>query len=196
MGRVIIGMDPHKRSATIEIIDTHEHILGAGRFPTDQAGYQQMLAVAREHPDRVWAIEGCAGIGRHLAQRLVADGETVWDVPAKLSAQVCASLSTGIRTAPRLRARAANRRAITCLWTPSRTSADFAFESAYYFHGTRVFDPATFSAEGILPLGRAVDRLWTSLYTLVADTVTDADWRRLRANLESGAEATTATCTG
>ena len=88
MGRVIIGMDPHKRSATIEIIDTHEHVLGAGRFPTDQAGYQHMLAVGREHPDRVCAIQGCAGIGRHLAQRLVADGETVWDVPAKLSAQV------------------------------------------------------------------------------------------------------------
>jgi hypothetical protein len=67
------------------------------------------------------------------------------------------------------------------------TNADFAFEGAYYFHGTRVFDPATFSAEGILPLGRAVDRLWTSLYNLVADTVTDADWRRLRANIESGA---------
>jgi hypothetical protein len=88
VGRVIIGMDPHKRSATIEIIDSHEHVLGAGRFRTDQAGYQQMLAVGRQRPDRVWAIEGCAGIGRHLAQRLVADGETVWDVPAKLSAQV------------------------------------------------------------------------------------------------------------
>jgi hypothetical protein len=27
-------------------------------------------------------IEGCSGIGRHLAQRLVADGEPVVDVPA------------------------------------------------------------------------------------------------------------------
>jgi transposase len=36
----------------------------------------------------VWAVEGCAGIGRHIAQRLVADGETVLDVPAKLSARV------------------------------------------------------------------------------------------------------------
>ncbi|MFC5001287.1 IS110 family transposase [Dactylosporangium cerinum] len=33
-------------------------------------------------------MEGCAGIGRHVAQRLVADGETVIDVPAKLSARV------------------------------------------------------------------------------------------------------------
>ena len=35
----------------------------------------------------VWAIEGCNGIGKHLAHRLVHDGETVVDVPAKLSAQ-------------------------------------------------------------------------------------------------------------
>jgi len=47
-----------------------------------------MLAAGRQFPDRVWAVEGCAGIGRHIAQRLVADGETVLDVPAKLSARV------------------------------------------------------------------------------------------------------------
>jgi transposase len=35
----------------------------------------------------VWAVEGCNGIGKHLAQRLLADGETVVDVPAKLSAR-------------------------------------------------------------------------------------------------------------
>jgi transposase len=33
-------------------------------------------------------VEGCAGIGRHIAQRLLADGETVLDVPPKLSARV------------------------------------------------------------------------------------------------------------
>ena len=32
-------------------------------------------------------MEGCNGIGRHIAQRLVADGEPVVDVPAKLSAR-------------------------------------------------------------------------------------------------------------
>jgi transposase len=47
-----------------------------------------MLAAGRQFPDRVWAVEGCAGIGRHIAQRLVTDGEAVLDVPAKLSARV------------------------------------------------------------------------------------------------------------
>ena len=87
MGRVVIGMDPHKRSATIEVIDEREKVLAAGRFDTDRDGYQAMLAVGRAFPERVWAVEGCNGIGRHLAQRLVADGEPVLDVPAKLSAR-------------------------------------------------------------------------------------------------------------
>src|SRR6266542_2037540 len=57
-------MYPHKRSATIEIIDGREQVLAQGRYGT-----------------------GCDGIGRHVAQRLVADGEVVVDVPAKLSAR-------------------------------------------------------------------------------------------------------------
>uniref|UniRef100_UPI000AA8FB8A IS110 family transposase n=1 Tax=Nocardia miyunensis TaxID=282684 RepID=UPI000AA8FB8A len=85
---VIIGMDPHKRSATIEIIDPDAKILATGRYGTDTTGYGEMLTAAQRFPQRVWAIEGCNGVGRHVAHRLVADGETVIDVPAKLSAQV------------------------------------------------------------------------------------------------------------
>lgn len=88
MGRVVIGMDPHKRSATIEVIDGREQVLTTGRYATDTEGYRLMVAAGREFPDRVWAVEGSAGIGRHIAQRLVADGEIVIDVPAKLSARV------------------------------------------------------------------------------------------------------------
>ena len=85
---VIIGMDPHKRSATIEVIDDRAKVLAAGRYGTDQAGYAEMLAAGRRFPERMWAVEGCNGVGRHIAHRLVASGETVLDVPAKLSAQV------------------------------------------------------------------------------------------------------------
>ena len=87
MGRVIIGADPHKLSATIEVLDDRERVLGGGRYSTDRNGYRAMLAAGRRWPGRVWAVEGCNGIGRHLAQRLVADGETVLDVPAKVSAR-------------------------------------------------------------------------------------------------------------
>ncbi|RKS75735.1 transposase, partial [Motilibacter peucedani] len=87
MGAVIIGMDPHKRSATIEVLDERERVLATGRFGTDREGYKQMLREGRRWPERLWAVEGCNGVGRHLAQRLVADGEPVVDVPAKLSAR-------------------------------------------------------------------------------------------------------------
>ncbi|WP_324192847.1 IS110 family transposase [Nocardia transvalensis] len=88
MTSVVIGMDPHKRSATIEVLDRTESVVDQGRFATDTAGYRDMLAYGRRFRERVWAVEGCNGIGKHLAQRLVADGESVVDVPHKLSARV------------------------------------------------------------------------------------------------------------
>jgi transposase len=87
MGHVVIGMDPHKRSATIEVMAADESVLGGGRYGTGAAGYRAMLAQARRWPQRMWAIEGCQGIGRHIAHRLLADGEQVVDVPPKLSAR-------------------------------------------------------------------------------------------------------------
>jgi transposase len=85
--RVVIGMDPHKRSVTIELMDGDEHVLGGGRFATDTAGYRWMLDSVGAWPNRIWAIEGCNGIGRHIAHRLITDGEQVVDVPPKLSAR-------------------------------------------------------------------------------------------------------------
>lgn len=88
MGGVIIGMDPHKASATIEVPGGRERVLGGGRYATDRDGYRAMRDAVARWPERVWAVEGSAGIGRHLAQRLIADGEAVAGVPAKLSARV------------------------------------------------------------------------------------------------------------
>jgi transposase len=47
-----------------------------------------MLSAGRNFAARVWAVEGCNGVGRPIARRLVASDETVLDVPARLSAQV------------------------------------------------------------------------------------------------------------
>jgi transposase len=79
-------MGPRKRSATIEVMTGDEAVVCGGRFSTTAAGYRSMTEV-RAWPNRVWAIEGCNGIGRHLAHRLIADGEQVLDVPPKLSAR-------------------------------------------------------------------------------------------------------------
>ena len=88
MEQVIIGVDPHKLSATIEVVDGNERLLGSGRFTTDRAGYAAMRSYAKTWPDRVWAVEGANGAGRPLAQRLLEAGEHVVDVPAKLAARV------------------------------------------------------------------------------------------------------------
>lgn len=88
MSQVIIGVDPHKLSVTIEVVDRNEKLLGAGRFTTDKAGYAAMRSYAKTWPDRVWAVEGANGAGRPLAQRLLESGEHVVDVPAKLAARV------------------------------------------------------------------------------------------------------------
>src|SRR4051794_10773465 len=85
--RVVIGMDPHKRSVTIEVMTTDERVLGGGRFGTDIEGYRAMLGYVAGWGERVWAIEGCHGIGRHIAMRLLADDQEVVDVPPKLSAR-------------------------------------------------------------------------------------------------------------
>ncbi len=87
-GRVVLGMDPHKRTVTIEVMTSDETVLDSHRFTTDAPGFEAMLAFAAQWPNRVWAIEGCEGIGKHVALRLLERGETVMDVPAKLSARM------------------------------------------------------------------------------------------------------------
>jgi transposase len=69
------------------------------------AGFAQLVGFAAQWPVRVWAIEGSEGIGRHVAQRLLAVGEQVVDVPAKLSARIY------------LRKKQANRELVTLLRT-------------------------------------------------------------------------------
>ena len=88
MTRMVIGMDPHKRSVTIEVMAPDESVLGGGRDATDQTGFTAMLHDVQRWPEWVWAVEGCNGIGRHVATRLLAQGEQVVDVPPRLSARV------------------------------------------------------------------------------------------------------------
>ena len=67
--------------------DAREVLRAAGTVPTSTAGYRAMLRFARQWPDWTWAVEGANGVGRPIAQRLLADTERVLDVPAKLAAR-------------------------------------------------------------------------------------------------------------
>jgi transposase len=71
MSGVIIGVDPHKASATIEVRDEREMLRATGRFGADTGGYRAMLRYCRQWPARTWAVEGANGTGRPLSARLL-----------------------------------------------------------------------------------------------------------------------------
>jgi transposase len=86
---VLIAVDPHKGHNTLAVIDPHSRgVVDGGEFANTHAGYKELIGFARRWRYRRWAVEGCHGAGRSLAQRLVADGEIVVDVPAKLAARI------------------------------------------------------------------------------------------------------------
>lgn len=84
---ITIGIDPHKRSLTAAALDSHSQLLAQLRLPASAQTGRQLLAWAAAWPERRWAVEGARGLGRGIAQLLVAAGEPVVDVPAKLAAR-------------------------------------------------------------------------------------------------------------
>ena len=86
---VTIGIDPHKSTHTAVAVDRDEHQLACLTLPADRQQTDRLLAWAEPlDTDRVWAIESAAGLGRLLAQQLLAAGEHVIDVPPTLTARV------------------------------------------------------------------------------------------------------------
>ena len=83
-----IGIDPHKCSHLAAVLDERGTLLEQLRVRADRHQRERLLKFATSYSPRVWAIEGARGLGALLAQQLVAAGETVLDVPAKLSARV------------------------------------------------------------------------------------------------------------
>lgn len=71
MTTAVIGVDPHKLSVTIEVVDNHEKVLATGRFATDKAGYAAMRQQVRRWPERARA--GPSGSGRSRAATAPAD---------------------------------------------------------------------------------------------------------------------------
>src|SRR4051812_41630451 len=88
MTEVIIGIDPHKGSHTAVVLDRDERTLGRRRVKANASQLDQLRRWAAPWPQRTWAIEGARGLGRLLAQQLVAAGEQVVDVQPKLAARV------------------------------------------------------------------------------------------------------------
>jgi transposase len=88
MAAVMIGVDPHKASHTAVVISAAEEPLGELRVRACAAQAGKLVAWAAAWPERTWAVEGAGGLGRLLAQQLVAAGERVLDVQPKLASRV------------------------------------------------------------------------------------------------------------
>ena len=90
-GRLVVGMDPHKRSVTIEVMTGDETVLGSRRFGTDEIGFAAMRRYVSQFTTPtgpgwegvVWAVEGildalkcCRGVAdiatAHRHERAVA----------------------------------------------------------------------------------------------------------------------------
>jgi transposase len=86
---VLIGVDPHKGSVAVAAIDEATgELLERASFSQDRAGLRSLERWAKRFPERRWALENAGGLGRYLGVRLVGLGESVVDVPPKLSARV------------------------------------------------------------------------------------------------------------
>jgi transposase len=86
---VIIGVDPHKRTHTASVVETGtDKVLATLQIDASLAGYRRLLKWASGFEQRRWAVENARGLGRHLAQWLVAREEVVDDVPSTATARV------------------------------------------------------------------------------------------------------------
>ena len=88
MAKVVIGVDPHKRVNAVVVLNAKAKLLARAQFANSAEGFRQLRAFSRQWRPRTWAIEGCNGVGKHLAQRLVAEGERVVDVSTRRAALV------------------------------------------------------------------------------------------------------------
>lgn len=82
---ITIGIDPHKSSLTAVAVDVSGQPVGQRRFAVNAGTFRQLMNWTQTWPQRRFAVEGAYGLGRSIAQQLAAGGESVVDVPAKLS---------------------------------------------------------------------------------------------------------------
>ena len=88
MPKVVIGVDPHKRLNAVVVLNSKGRVLARQQFANTADGFRELKVFWRQWRPRTWAIEGCNGVGKHLAQRLVAEGERVLEVSTRRAALV------------------------------------------------------------------------------------------------------------
>ncbi len=84
---ITIGVDPHKRLHVAQAVDEAGSDVAEWRGPNSPEGWARLSAwAAGLGPERQWGIEGAWSYGRGLAQQLVSQGETVYDINPRWTA--------------------------------------------------------------------------------------------------------------
>jgi hypothetical protein len=105
MAKVFIGVDPHKLSATIEVVDDRETVLATGRFGTDKAGYAAMRKHVAAYRSGCGRSRAATAPGGHWRSGCWPTASTSWTCPAKLSCPGagCSTPGTTARPTPTTR---------------------------------------------------------------------------------------------
>jgi len=83
---VAIGVDSHKSSLAVGVLDEIGRTVGVSEFANDPRGHDLLIDwIGRCGTERVIGIEGSGNYGAGLARRLLKAGEDVHEVPAFLS---------------------------------------------------------------------------------------------------------------
>jgi transposase len=83
---VVIGVDSHKSSLAVGVIDELGRVLAAREFSNDGRGHESLLAWIDQHGmERTIGIEGSGSYGVGLTRRLIGRNERVFEVPAFIS---------------------------------------------------------------------------------------------------------------
>jgi transposase len=84
---VTIGIDAHKRTHTVVVVDENGRQLGTKTISTTTRAHLELLDwVAGYGSERLWAVEDCRHLSRRLERDLLAAGQRIVRVPPKLMA--------------------------------------------------------------------------------------------------------------
>lgn len=84
---ITLGVDAHKQVHVAVAVDEQGRPLETWQGPNSEPAWREMLVWAGQWECRQWGIEGTGNYGQGLAQHLAAEGETVYEVNPRLTAQ-------------------------------------------------------------------------------------------------------------
>ncbi len=89
MEKAVGGIDPHKNSITVGLVDGFGADLAVASFDNTGDGLQRALRWLTDRPGEIVriGIEGSSGHGRHVAELLAAAGYDIREVPTRRTAE-------------------------------------------------------------------------------------------------------------